>query len=310
LEGAVEIRQFRYFLAVAEEFSFTRAALRCHVSQPPLSRQIARLEQEIGVRLLERDHHSVALTEAGRIFLEDARAVLARVDGSRERAIRAASGLTGRLTVGFGSSTAYALLPMLVRNFRTRYPDVELVLKSMPVIAQVEALRAGEIDVGVLRLPVYDEMISTQFVHREGLVVVLPATHALAGARRIRLEDLAGCEFVAYQRSRGLGFHNDLIALCRAAGFEPRIVQESSPTEGIVGVVACGRTVAIVPAAARRLHVDGVVYRPLIAPANAAPELTIVDFAVAWLRDSVSPTISGFVATAKLWAGLPPKRRH
>jgi LysR family transcriptional regulator, benzoate and cis,cis-muconate-responsive activator of ben and cat genes len=306
----VEIRQLRYFLAVAEELSFTRAADRCQVSQPPLSRQIAHLEEEIGVRLLDRDQHSVSLTAAGRVFLEEARAILERIDGSRERTVRAASGLTGRLVIGFGSSTTYALLPMLVRNFRTHYPDVQLVLQSMPVITQVEALRAGEIDVGVLRLPVYDELISTHLVHHEDLVVALPADHPLARVRKVLLEDLAGCSFVTYRRSRGLSFHSDLIALCRAAGFEPRIEQEASSTEGIVGVVACSGAVAIVPATARRLDVDGVCYRPLAPPPGTAANSVIVDFAIAWLTDNPSPTTAGFVAATRLLPTLVKKRSN
>ena len=200
----MEIRQFRYFQAVAQELSFTRAAEICHVSQPPLSRQIALLEAELGVQLLKRNQHSVELTEAGRVFLQDARTVLACISGVRERTVRAASGLSGQLNVGFGSSTAYALLPTLVRNFRTRHPDVKLELTSMPLIEQIEALRARKIDIGILRLPVYDELISTHFVHRECLVVALPSGHPLAGKRRVRLQDLAGCQFVAYRRSRGL----------------------------------------------------------------------------------------------------------
>ena len=304
----MEIRQLRYFLAVAEELSFTRAAERCHVSQPPLSRQIAYLEREIGAQLLDRDRHSVSLTAAGRVFMEEARLILERIDGSRERAVRAARGLTGRLVVGFGSSTTYALLPRMVRNFRNRYPDVELVLKSMPVISQVEALRAGKIDIGVLRLPVYDELISTYLVHHEDLVVALPADHPLALRRRVLLEDLAGCPFVTYQRSRGLSFHSDLIALCRSAGFEPRIKQEASSTEGIVGVVACGGAVAIVPATASRLNVDGVCYRPLAPPAGAGTASVVVDFAVAWLTDNPSPTTAAFVAATRLLPA-PVKKR-
>ena len=295
----VELRQMRYFLAVAEELNFTRAAKRCHVSQPPLSRQIAQLEDELGVRLLTRDPHSVALTDAGRVFLEDVYAILERVDRSKQRAVRAASGLTGQLVVGFGSSTAYVLLPMLVKRFRAHYPHVQLVLRSMPVIEQIEALRDGQIKVGVVRLPVYDELIQTQFVHREGLVVALPAEHPLAAHDRVPVGALAGCDFVAYQRSRGMGFHSDLIALCRGAGFEPRIVQETAPTEGIIGVVACGDVVAIVPEAARRLRVDGVVYRPLALPPGPAAASMVVDFAVAWLREAVGPTTAGFIEIAK-----------
>jgi DNA-binding transcriptional LysR family regulator len=295
----MEIRQLRYFLAVAEELSFTRAAERCFISQPPLSRQIAILEREIGVRLLKRDNHSVSLTEAGRAFLEDARHILIRVDGAKQRAVMAASGLTGKLTIGFGSSTAYALLPSLVHSFRSKFPNVELLLRSMPVINQIEALRLGEIDIGVLRLPVFDELICTQFVHREGLVVALPETHALAKRKKIRIEDLADCEFIAYERSRGMGYHNDLMALCRIGGFTPKILQEASPTEGVIGAVACGNAVAIVPSSALRLRVDRVVYRPLISPLNTPHEMTVVDFAVAWLRDSVSPTAAGFVSATK-----------
>ena len=295
----MEFRQLRYFVAVAEELSFTRAAELCNVSQPPLSRQIALLEQRVGARLLNRDRHTVSLTDAGRVFLEDAKRTLALAEEAASRARRAGKGLIGRLVLGFGGSTAYELLPAIVRCYRRDHPDVELVLRSLPVTQQLEALRSREIDMGLLRLPVHDELVETQLLRRESFVAALPHDHPLAGKRRLSLADLKDCSLVAYQPSRGLGYHGDLISLCRAAGFEPRITQETAPTEAVVGVVACGVGVAIVPEAARRLKAEGVVYRPIVLPTSAPANVRTVDYAVAWIRGYVSTTAQSFIDSAK-----------
>lgn len=298
----MEFRQLRYFIAVAQELSFTRAAAICHVSQPPLSRQIALLEQRLGARLFFRDRHTVELTDAGRVFLEDAKRTLAMADMAAERAKRADMGLVGKLTLGFGGSTAYSLLPALVRRFHRDHPDVELALKSLPVTQQIEALRNREIEMGLLRLPVHDELVETQLLRRESFVAVIPRGHRLAKCKTIELAALKDCSFVAYQPSRGLGYHGDLFSLCRAAGFEPKITQETTPTEAVVGIVACGVGVAIVPEAARRLRAEGVVYRSLQLPAKAPLDLKMVDYAIAWLRDDVSNTARRFIATAQEFA--------
>jgi DNA-binding transcriptional LysR family regulator len=288
----------RFLIAVAEELSFTRAAQRCHVSQPPLSRAIRELEREIGTRLFERDKHHVAVTAAGRSLVEDARRAFALLADSSERARRAARGLRGTLAIGFGGSPVYALLPALIRHFRAAVPDVEIRFRSMAVLRQIDALREGVIDLGIVRLPVHDELIETRFVYREPLMVALPADHGLGGPRGpLALGKLARSRFVTYQPTRGFNFHADLQAMCRFAGFDPLIAHEAATTETVIGIVACGEGVAVVPASAARLHMRGVVFRPLDVRAYP-PTLRCVEFALAWHRFAVSPAALEFVSRA------------
>ncbi len=292
------LRQLRYLVALAEELNFTRAAARCHVSQPPFSRAIRDLELQIGARLFDRDKHRVALTPAGASMVEDARKSLALLDEGARRAQRTAAGYSGTLTFGFGGSTVYSLLPALVASFREIAPDVLIAFKAMPVLSQIEALRDGIIDVGILRLPVFDEMVSTQFVYAEPLVVALPSGHALLGSSAaVTIDQLAASPFVTYEPTRGFNFHADLLALCSLANFAPNIVHLAPTTEAVVGIVACGEGVAILPASAERLRMRGVAFRPLdvvSAPAN----LGVVRFGLAWRRDFDTAILRRFLEHA------------
>lgn len=298
----MDLRQLRYFLALSEELSFTRAAARCNVSQPPLSRAIAQLEKELGSALFIRDRHNVSPTAAGRSLVEDARRILdgAREAGEKIRGI--ALGRRGTLKLGFGGSTLYSLWPSLVQGFRAASPDVTIQFVSMPVIEQVEALREARIDVGLIREPILDELLATQTVYRESLTVALPAAHPLAAtAGPIAIQELASSRFVTYEPRRGFSYHADLYAQCRIAGFEPMIAHEASSTEAVVGIVACGEGVAIVPASAERLHMHGVCFRPLSA-ANPPQPFESVTFGLAWNKLSASPVALEFVGHAREWA--------
>lgn len=291
----MDVRQMRYLVAVAEELSFTRAAERCHVSQPPLSRAIQELEAEIGARLFERDKHNVSITPAGLSLVTDARRALALIDEGKERARRTAQGLRGTVSIGIGGSTVYSLLPMLVRRFREAVADVRISFHAMPVLRQIEALREGEIDIGILRLPIFDELIATRFVHHEPLVVCLPSGHPmLAHSGPVAIGDLADSRFVSYAPTRGFNVHGDLQALCRIAGFDPIIAHEAPTTEAVIGIVACGEGVAVVPASAERLRMRGAAFRPLDMrglPTNMGR----VEFALAWRRHDVPSAAAEFI---------------
>lgn len=288
----------RYLVAVADELSFTKAALRCNVSQPPLSRAIRELEEEIGVRLFERDTHSVSVTLAGQALVADARQALATMEKGIERARRTAAGLKGTLRVGFGGSTVYSLMPLLVRRFRSAVTDVEIEFCAMPVLSQIEALRSGAIDLGLLRLPIFDELIETCYVYSEPLVVALGSGHPLllrSGA--VSIAELQDSKFATYEPTRGFNFHSDLLALCRLAGFDPAIAHQAPTTEAVVGIVACGEGVALVPASAERLRMRGVSFRPL--DAQGTPEhLREVRFGLAWCKEGVPATATRFVELA------------
>jgi DNA-binding transcriptional LysR family regulator len=291
---------------VADERSFTRAAQRCHVSQPPLSRAIAQLEAELGLRLFDRDTHSVALTEAGAALVQEARRGLALLEAGAAKARQTAAGQRGTLVIGFGGSIVYSLLPALVRQFRAAAPDVEIRFRPMAVLRQIDALRAGEIDLGILRMPVFDELIHTQPVHREQLVAALPTGHPLlAVAGPIELGALANSRFVTYEPSRGFQYHADLLSLCRLRDFVPAIAHEAPTTEAVVGIVACGEGVALVPTSAERLRMRGVTFRPL-ATQSLPTRLTTVEFALAWRRESPSSVTLEFAACAAAWQAAAP----
>ena len=297
----MELRQLRYVMAVAAELNFTRAARRCNVSQPPLSRAISELEDEIGVRLFDRDTHRVSLTAAGSSLIDDARRALELLDSCTDRARRVAKGLRGTLVLGFGGSPVYALLPNVIRRFRATAPDVRLRFRTMPVLQQIEALRDGQIDVGIVRLPVHDEILETLPIHREPLIVALPTKHALlASARAVQVRDLAEQPFITYEPRRGFNYHADLLALCRLAGFDPSIAHEAATTEAIIGMVACGEGIAIVPESAKRLRFDGVNCRPLDVK-DIPLRLRAVEFGLAWRREDVSPVAVEFVNHARSW---------
>lgn len=294
----MDIRQLRYALAVADELNFTRAALNCNVSQPPLSRAIRELEEEVGAQLFERDKHSVRTTTAGESFITDVRRALAVLEEGVDRARRVAAGYKGTLSVGIGGSTLYSLLPSLVRQFHADMPEIRLEFSSLSVLYQIEALRSGEIDVGIVRLPVVDELIETQFVHSEALLVALPLGHRLLqSSEPIKVEQLAGDRFVTYELTRGFNFHADLLSLCRLASFDPMIAHQAPTTEAVIGIVACGEGVGIVPASAERLRMNGVGFRPL--DLRSIPEhLRQVRFAVAWSKANRSLPVRAFVRCA------------
>ncbi len=289
----MELRQLRYFTAVAEELSFSRAAERIHISQPPLSRQIAALEAEIGVRLLDRNKHKVALTEAGKAFLDEAHKTLACADNAAVVAVRAASGQVGRLSLGFGGSAAYTFLPTVLRTFRRRYSGVQLSLLNLPMTAQLDAILDRRIDMGMLMMPVLEDAIATSLLMKDRVVVALPSGHALATKRSIRLAALAPYDQVLFTRGGGLGYFSHVMDLCRKAGFVPRVVEETAPMESVIGLVAAGVGIALVPAMAQKLRIAEVVYRP-ISESYAA-----VQFAMAWRKDNTSPALRALLAIAR-----------
>ena len=289
----MELRQLRYFTAVAEELSYSRAAARIHVSQPSLSRQVAALEAEIGVALLDRDKHRVSLTAAGQAYLDGVRELLAGLDQTADLARRTAQGQVGRLALGFGGSAAYTLMPAVLRRFRARYPEVEVTLQQLPLTAQLDALRDGRVDVGFLLLPVDDAAVRTERLMRDRMVAAVPSDHALARRREVALRSLSEEAFVAFPREGGLGYRDRMVELCLKAGFTPRIVREAAPLESIVGFVASGAGIALLPAMAQRLRVADVLYVPI------SERYAYMDFALAWREAGKSPALEAFLTQAR-----------
>ncbi|EOZ4774490.1 LysR substrate-binding domain-containing protein [Pseudomonas aeruginosa] len=265
----MELRRLRYFIAVAEELHFGRAAERLGISQPPLSQQIQALEEEIGARLFERTNRRVELTDAGRLFLDESRQVLAQVDKAVLLARRAHLGELGELKIGFTSSAPFtSTIPSSIHAFRKAYPDVHLDLQEMSSRQVLKALLEESLQVGVIRPLALPDAVHWVELFREPLVAVLRADHPLAAGSEdgLAIAALAEEPFVFFPRSYGTGLYDQVIALTRQAGFSPRIAQEASEAMTIIGLVSAGLGVSILPASFRRTRVDGVVYRTLSDP--------------------------------------------
>ena len=262
--------------------------MRLHIVQPALSRQIRALEEELGLRLFERDRRRVALTPAGAVFLEEARSVLEHVARAVEAAQRADRGELGSLRIGYVPAMVSTGLPEMVRRFRERYPDVDVQLQEMTPALQVESLLRERVDVGFVRGPVHEPALETQTVLEESLVAALPSGHRLGRHKRLRLAMLADEPFVLQARSFGPGSHDQILAVCRSAGFSPRVVQEGSQAE-VASLVASGAGVAIVPASLRAIRRAGVLYRPL-------HERPMTQLDVVWRKGSALPVLNAFLA--------------
>jgi DNA-binding transcriptional LysR family regulator len=282
----MELRHLRYFRAVAEELHFGRAAERLHIAQPPLSQQIRQLERELGVSLFTRSTRRVDLTAAGAAYLTRAVAVLDAVDDAGQQARRIADGLEGHLVIGCVGSATYSLLPRLVRALRDELPHLEIGIRGeMLAPTQLDALRAGDVDLALLRPPVDDAAIRVEVLRRDRLIAALPAEHPLAEGDRLHVGDLRGEDFIAHAGQGRSVMGGLLAAICADAGFAPRIRHEVSETSTLVTLVAAGLGVAVVPAPTADLDLAGVTYRPL-EPASLG-----VDLVAAHMVDAPSPVI-------------------
>jgi len=291
-----DFRQLRYFVAVAEELSFTRAALRLHLSQPPLSQQIQSLEQDLGVRLLERNKRNVALTEPGKIFLEQARQILAKADEARSHVVAAAAGHTGQLRLAYTASVSFhPALPHALLRYGQIAPNVHLQLSEMYTEPQFVALLNGQIDIGFVRsVPLHaqdERALRLQIIDREPLMLALPAGHPLAGRNSLRLIDVANDAFISQPRELAATIHDKLVQLANRAGFEPLIIQQAQQINGLLALVAAGLGLALVPASMRVVRLAGVSYVAL-----EEPDAYLI-LGVACRHDDESPALRQFMST-------------
>jgi DNA-binding transcriptional LysR family regulator len=300
----MELRQLRYFVAVAEERHFGRAAQRLHMTQPPVSMQIKALERELGVELLERSSRRVALTDAGRTFLERAMTILGAVEEAMEEARGAEQGTRGRFEVGFISSASLSLLPPSIRLFRERFGAVELELKELTSAQQIDALYEGGIRAGLVRLPLRAPGIRFEPVLEERLVVAVPSGHALEELERVPLQAVVDLPLIFFTRQLIPGFHAQIVELFRRVGAFPKVAQHAVHLQTIVGLVASGVGIAILPGSAERVSREGVVYRGLDAP-DATSWMGL-----AWVEGDESRQVKNFVrtvrevASGKVYSGL------
>lgn len=287
----MELRHLRYFLAVADERHFGRAADRLHMAQPPLSRQIQALETELGFQLFQRSRRSVELTPAGAVFLDGTRRIFGEIERITREAERASRGEIGRIAVGYLSSLAYSGLTRLLRAFREQSSGVDVVLRELSPADQLDAIKQGRIDVGFVRGPIEDPSIQREEVRRERLLIALPSDHPLAERARLPLAMLAGEPFVTFPRSRAAAFFDSLMGLCRKAGFSPRIVQEA-PQLDVVSLVAAGFGVAILPESIREVHRPDIALRPIVGSPS-------IELLAAWHSSNHSPVLRTFLETMR-----------
>jgi DNA-binding transcriptional LysR family regulator len=270
----MELRHLRYFVAVAQERNFTRAAERLHIAQPPLSRQIQQLEEELGLQLFERDSRPLKTTDAGQLFLEQATQVLERVDSVRMMMQRLKESGRPRFVIGFAPSTIYAALPNLIRRFRAEAPDVELSLVEMVSFEQIAALKEGRIDVGFGRIRREDPGVRRDVLRNEPLVVALPLSHHLVsheGSLALSLASLAPEPLVIYPREPRPSYADQVISLFHDRGLTPNIVHEARELQTAIGLVAAEVGYAIIPESVARLRRDDIVYRELDEAGATSP---------------------------------------
>ncbi|MBD3887037.1 LysR family transcriptional regulator [Phormidium tenue FACHB-886] len=287
----MELRQLQYFLAVAEALSFSQAARQLNMAQPPLTRQIRQLEQELGVQLFDRNSRRVELTEVGRVFVEEARRILEQVEQSIKVTQRASRGEVGRLVIAFEGSSAYDVIPASLKAYRERFPDVELMVLGMTTEQQVEALQNDQIQVGFVVPPLqhHVEDLVVETVLEEPLILALPAAHPLAAQSKVKVRSLTNEAFILGQRNSGCGWYDQVIAMCRRAEFSPRVAQEVNEMQVLLGLVAAGLGVAILSGAAKQFQRSGVVYREL------QPSLSEVALAIAYRMNDPVAVLPAFL---------------
>jgi DNA-binding transcriptional LysR family regulator len=288
----VRYRRLGYFVAVAEELSFTRAAQRLHMAQPPLSQQIALLEKELGTPLFDRSRRTIRLTAAGAALLPEARRLLTDLDETVRMVRRVGDGTVGRLTVGFVPSAINGVLPDMLREFRATHPAVELTLREMAPDALLRAVHDRRLDVAVLYLPISEPDLAHRRIASEELLLALPEAHPVAAAPTVALADVAEEPFVLPERHDVPGLHAAITALFDGAGVTPRIAQRGVwLIQTVVGLVAAGIGLAVVPSSAAALRRQGVALRRL---SDATQRL---DLAAIWRRDNESTPLKGLLST-------------
>ena len=295
----MELRHLRYFIVLAEELNFTRAAERLHIAQPPLSQQIRSLENELGLQLFDRRTRPLQLTPAGQVFLEEAHQVFTQVEQAIVSAQRASRGQIGRLTVGINTSIANSVLPDILRAFGTRFPDVEFVLHELVSYQQLQELRDRQIDVGFVHLHNLqkinenDDTLSFASILQEPLVIVLPESHPLAGQSQVSLEALADELFILPPPHLPPGLYGQVVSLCQQVGFSPKVRQEATWMTTVLSLVAGGVGISLLPANVQNLQRTGIVFRSI------REQSPILEMAMVWRRNDSSVILHNFLEVVR-----------
>jgi len=282
----MELRHLISFIVVAEEQSFTRAALRLHIAQPPLSQRIRELEDELGARLFERSTRKVALTTAGRAFLDHVRGLPRQLDEAVQACRRAQRGETGKLRLGYTGRASQAQLPRLLGQLRHAYPDVMLDIQGpLPTGALRLKLLEDELDAALCFLPIEGPGLQTRVSLESEFAMALPASHPMARARRLALRQLQAEPFVAYPSGQGFHLRQAMEAICRDAGFAPRVVRESEASQTLLCLIAAGVGVGLIPREIEALNIEGVVFRALPRQARR------IQHGLAWRQGNDNPAL-------------------
>lgn len=291
----MELRHLRYFVAVAEELHFGRTAHRLHISQPPLSHQIRKLEEELGLKLFLRSRRGVELTQGGRVFLAEARQILAQIERSVQAVKRADRGQIGPLVVACGPLAIETVLPTVLRVFRARFPEVEISLKESTAQKILEALDKKTADVGLLMPYVESETLQGEVCLTVPIMAALPKSHPLAKRQRIRLKQLANEPFVLPSHSLAPGFYEHAVGMCRRAGFTPKVVQEAAQHPTLLLLVAAGYGVSLIPSLQKARDPDGVAFVKVQEP-WAAMQLWM-----AWRHSNSSAALAAFIDVVRAY---------
>jgi DNA-binding transcriptional LysR family regulator len=287
----MELRHLRYFIAVAEELHFARAAGRLHIAQPSLSKQIQQLEQELGFPLFYRTKQRVELLDAGHVFLDESRRILRLAENAVESARRSHTGQSGRLLIGFNASATLQVLPKILRTYRRLFPDVMVELSEMTTIRGAELVLDSPLSVGLVRSPSLfsKESFCIETILREPFVVALPDSHPAAKQDSVRIKTLAGEPFIVPPRQPGWDYSDAIFQIFRDNGIEPRIAQEARQALAVTSLVAGGLGVALVPASYSNLRLPGATYRPIKGRSQTT------DLAMVWQRNSRASTLLSFL---------------
>ncbi|OXR50791.1 LysR family transcriptional regulator [Pusillimonas sp. T2] len=296
----MEMRQIRYFQCVAQELSFTKASQRLHIAQPPLSRQIRQLEEELGVQLFERLGRSIRLTDAGKFFFDKTMQLSARLDDVVVATRRIAESGKKWFGIGFVPSIMYGFGPTLFRKMRASGVQAEIGLSEMTTVEQLKALRAGQIDIGFGRIALDAPDIAGLTLLQEPLVLAVPAQHALAGRRDASLDDIADLSYVLYPAKPRPSYADHVIGLFEQRDHRVSVAFEANEMQTAIGLVAAGLGVTLVPSTVMRMQRDDVVFIPLNEPEFTSP------IVMSWLKDSASPILREVVALAKQTAKEAP----
>lgn len=286
----MELRHLRYFIAVAEELHFTKAAERLHIAQPPLSQQIQQLEAELKVKLFHRQtKRQVQLTEAGKVFLQEAYQLLVQLETAVALTQRIGRGQTGRLRIGFTSLVIYDLLPLILQEFHAQFQEVELVLRELTTSQQEQALRDSLIDVGFAHPPLEDDTLSYKCIHKQTLVVALPSTHSLAQQEQISVRSLLNEPLIVFPRYLAPGLYDRIMSLFEQENCQPNITQLAIQMQTIIALVSARMGVAITPSSLQNLQRPGVTYRPIVE------QVPVIETAVIWQPESLTPILENFL---------------